>query len=158
EEKHMSASKVIRLPEELRAPLVVPRGRYALIFLLGLPLLANAWQSTAPPAVTCKSAGQVFGWDLMGRTLTIKSDSGHYSDFRYDDSTVFTNGDTTPRPDNLGILEGLNIDDRLCVEAFREDNQEIASRVRITFRAEIDTRDRQELMRWQAESLFGTVK
>lgn len=43
---------------------------------------------------------------------------------------------------DLGIIEGLNIDDRLCVEASREDNQEIASRVRLTFRAEIDARDK----------------
>jgi hypothetical protein len=44
------------------------------------------------------------------------------------------------------------------VEAFRAGSQEIASRVLVTFRSEIDARDRRELVRWQSESLFGAVK
>jgi hypothetical protein len=130
----------------------------ALLSLLALPVLAQAWQTAGPPAAECQRAGQVLGWDLLEHTLTLKSDSGHYSDFRYDDSTTFTSADATFRPDELGILEGLSIDDRLCVEAFRADKQEIASRVRVTLRSEIDAQDKRELVRWQSEGLFGTVK
>ena len=79
-------------------------------------------------------------------TLTLKSDSSHYSEFHYGGSTPFTTADATFRPDELGILEGLNIDDRLCAEAFRADNNEIASRVRVTVRSEIDARDKREAL------------
>ena len=122
------------------------------VAILALPLLAQAWQTAAPPAAGCQKAGQIFGWDLLEHKLTLKSDSGHYSDFRYDASTTFMNGDAALSP------EELNIDDRLCVEAFRAGTREIASRVGVTFRSEIETRDKQELVRWQSESLFGTVK
>ena len=44
----------------------------------------------------------------------------------------------TFQPDELRLLEGLNIGDRLCVEAFRADKKEIASHVRVTYRVEID--------------------
>jgi hypothetical protein len=37
-------------------------------------------------------------------------------------------------------------------------NRQIASRVWVTYRAEIDTRDNRELVRWQSEALFGAVK
>lgn len=130
----------------------------ALLSLVGLPVLAQAWQTAGRSATGCQRAGQVFGWDLLEHTLTLKSDSGHYSSFRYDDSTTFTTADATFRPDELGILEGLNIDDRLCVEAFRADKQETASRVRVMFRSQIDAQYKRELVRWQSESLFGTVK
>ena len=154
----MSTSKVFRSREEIPNSLACLPACHALLLLLALPLLAHAWQGTAPPAAACRTAGQVSGWDLVDHTLTLKSDSGHYSDFHYDGATTFTSGSAIFRPDNFGIVEGLNIDDRLCVEAFRGGSQEIASRVRVTSRPEIDARDRQELIRWQGESLFGTVK
>jgi hypothetical protein len=135
--------------------LLVCRALFSLVASSGL---AQAWQTAPATAPTCQAAGQVFGWDLMDRSLTLKSDSGQYSDFRYDDSTTFTNNGAILWPDALGILEALNIDDRLCVEAFRGDNRTMASRVRVTFRAEIDARDKRDLVRWQADSLFGTVK
>jgi hypothetical protein len=123
-----------------------------------MPFPARAWQSTTLPVAACQAAGQIAGWDLLEHTLTLKTDSGHYSDFRYDGSTTFTTDGATFRPDELGIPEGLSIDDRLCVEAFRADNKEIASRVRVTLRGEIDARDKRELIFWQSEALFGTVK
>jgi hypothetical protein len=91
---------------------------------------------------------------MAEQTLSLKSDSGHYSDFRYDDSTTFINGDAVVTPEELNI----NVDDRLCVEAFRAGTQKIASRVRVTLRSEIDARDRRELISWQGESVFGTVR
>src|ERR1035438_9753508 len=130
----------------------------AVLCLLALPLLAQAWQSTTPPVAACQAAGRVAGWDIVAHTLSLKSDSGDHSDFHYDRSTTFTTAGSAFQPDELGLLEGLNIDDRLCVEAFRADKKEIASRVRVTYRAEIDARDKGELVRWQSESLFGTVK
>jgi hypothetical protein len=123
-----------------------------------MPLFAQAWQSTTPPVGACQAAGQIAGWDIVDHTLTLKSDSSHYSEFHYDGSTTFTTADATFRPAELGLLEGLNIDDRLCVEAFRANSNETASRVRVTYRAEIDARDKRELVRWQSESLFGAVK
>ncbi|HYW44557.1 MAG TPA: hypothetical protein VE959_16975 [Bryobacteraceae bacterium] len=123
-----------------------------------MPLFAQAWQTTTPPVAACQAAGQVAGWDILEHTLSLKSDSGDYSDFRYDDSTTFTSAGATFRPDETGILEALNIDDRLCVEAFRADSNETADRVRVTLRGDIDARDRRELIRWQSEELFGAVK
>jgi hypothetical protein len=120
--------------------------------LLVLASLAQAWQAAPPPVAGCQAAGQIFGWDLLGHTLTLKSDSGEYSNFRYDGSTKFTK-DETPVSQ-----EDLNINDRVCVVAFRAGTPEIASRVRVTPRSEIEGRDKQELVRWQSESLFGTVK
>ncbi|MCU1233964.1 MAG: hypothetical protein JWP63_1931 [Candidatus Solibacter sp.] len=130
----------------------------AVLYLLAAPMLAEAWQTTTPPVVACRAAGQLAGWDLLEHTITLKSDSGQYFEFHYNDSTTFATADATFRPDDIGILEGLNIDDRLCVEAFQADRQDTASRVRVTLRGEIDDRDKRELVRWQAESLFGTVR
>jgi hypothetical protein len=143
--------------EQDMSTLSVLRGG-AVLYLLSLPLLAQTSETTTPPAVPCRAAGQVAGWDVLAHTINLKSDSGNYFDFRYDGTTTFTSGDATLKPDELGLLEWLNIDDRLCVEAFGADGQKIASRVRVTSRAEIEARDRRELLRWQADSLFGTVK
>ena len=154
----MSTSSAVRSRNEIPNSLAGLPACRAVLFLLALPLLAQAWQSAAPPAASCLAAGQVSGWDILDHTLSLKSDSGHYSNFRYDGSTVFTSGEAILRPDQLGIVEALNIDDRLCVESFRTDSQEMASRIRVTSRAEIDARDKRELIRWQAESLFGTIK
>jgi hypothetical protein len=132
--------------------------RRAVLCLLAMPLLAQAWQSTTPPVAACQAVGQVAGWDIVAHTLSLKSDSGDYSDFHYDRSTTFTTADATFHPDELGLLEGLNIDDRLCVEAFRANSNQTADRVRVTLRDDIDARDRRELIRWQSEALFGTVK
>jgi len=150
----MATLSVVRLQKEGRNNLLCLSVCRALFSLFAMPLLAHAWQTAAPPAAGCQAAGQVFGWDLLEHTLSLKSDSGHYSDFRYNDSTIFINGEAILTPQELNI----NIDDRLCVEAFRTDKQEIASRVRVTLRSDIDAQDRRELVRWQSESLFGTVK
>jgi hypothetical protein len=112
----------------------------------------HAWQAAAPPTAGCQPAGQVSGLDPLEHAITLKSDAGHYSDVRYDDSTTFINGKVILAPDEV------NIDDRLCVEAFRAGKPEVASRVRVTRRPEIDARDKQELIRWQSEGLFGAVK
>jgi hypothetical protein len=154
----MSTLTVVRSRKEIPNPLACLPDCRAVLCLLALPLLAQAWQTTTPPVSACRAAGQIAGWDVLEHTLTLKSDSSRYSELHYDGSTTFTTADATLRPDELGIPEGLNIDDRLCVEAFRADNNEIASRVRVTLRSEIDARDKRELVRWQSESLFGTVK
>jgi hypothetical protein len=148
----MATLSVVPPREEIRNHVSnLSAGRAALV-ILALPLFAQAWQTSTPPAAGCQKAGQIFGWDVLEHKLTLKSDSAHYFDFRYDASTTFMNDGVALPP------EDLNIDDRLCVEAFRPDAKEIASRVEVTFRSEIDARDKQELVRWQAESLFGTVK
>ena len=113
----MSTSSVVRSRKEIPNSLACLPACRAVFYLLALPLFAQAWQTTTPPVAACQAAGQISGWDLLEHTLTLKSDSGHYSDFRYDDSTTFTNGEATVPS------EGLNIDDRLCVEAFRADKQ-----------------------------------
>jgi|GEM_PF-2947969 hypothetical protein len=154
----MSTLSVVRSRKEIPNPLACLPDCRAVLCLLALPLLAQAWQTATPPVAACQAAGQITGWDLLEHTFTLKSDSSRYSEFHYDGSTTFTAAGATFRPDELGIPEGLNIDDRLCVEAFRADNREIASRVQVTFRAEIDARDKRELVRWQSEALFGTVK
>jgi hypothetical protein len=123
-------------------------------WLFTMRLLVHAWQTAAPPAAGCQAAGQVYGWDIHERTFTLQSDSGHYSDYRYDDSTKFTNGEVPIKQDVLD----LNIDDRLCVEAFSPGKQDVASRVQVTFRSDIDAQDKRELVRWQSESVFGAVK
>ena len=155
----MSTLSAVRSRKEIPNSLACLPNCRAVLCLLAMPLFAQAWQTTTSSSVAaCQAAGQIAGWDVFEHTLTLKSDSSHYSDFRYDDSTAFTTAGATFRPDELGLLEGLNIDDRLCVEAFRADNKEIASRVRVTLRGEIDARDRRELIRWQSQALFGTVK
>jgi hypothetical protein len=148
----MAILSVDRPGKRRRNDLTCPPVCRTVLSLFAMAFLAHAWQSASPPADACKAAGQIGGWDLLERTLTLKSDSGDYSDFHFDDSTKFTNGETSvPR-------EALDIDDRLCVVAFRAGSPEIASEVRVTRRSEIEGRDRQELVRWQGESLFGTVK
>ena len=82
----------------------------ALFCMVASPVLAQAWQTASAAAPPCQAAGQVVGWDLMDRTLTIESDPGHRSEFRYDDLTTFTNGGAILRPDAMGILEALNLD------------------------------------------------
>jgi len=154
----MSTSSVVRSWKEIPNSLACVPACRTVLCLLTMPLFAQAWQTTAPSVGGCQAAGQIAGWDLLDHTLTLKSDSSHYFDFRYDASTTFTTAGGTFRPDELGIPEGLSIDDRLCVEAFRADNKEIASRVRVTYRGEIDARDKRELIRWQSEGLFGAVK
>ena len=154
----MSTSSAVRSRKEIPNSPEGLQAYRAVLCLLAMPLFAQAWQSTTPPVGACQAAGQIAGWGIVGHTLSLKSDSGDYSDFYYDRSTTFTTANATFQPDELGLLEGLNIDDRLCVEAFRADKKEIVSRVRVTYRAEIDARGKRELVRWQSESLFGTVK
>ena len=154
----MTALSAVRSWKEIPNSLVCFPTCRILLCLLAAPLFAQAWQSTNPPVAACQAAGQVAGWDIVAYTLSLKSDSGYYSDFHYDRSTTFRTADATFQPDELGLLEGLSIDDRVCVEAFRADNKQIASRVRVTYRSEIDARDKRELVRWQSEALFGTVK
>jgi hypothetical protein len=154
----MTALTVVRSRKDIPTSLACLPACRAVLCLLAMPLFAQAWQATTPPVAACQAAGQVAGWDIVGHTLSLKSDSGHYSDFRYDGSTTFTTANATFQPDELGLLEGLNIDDRLCVEAFRAGSSETADRVRVTLRSDIDARDRRELIRWQSEALFGTVK
>ena len=128
--------------------------RRTVFSLFTMPLLVHAWHTATPPADVCQAVGQVSGWGIHERTFTLQSDSGHYSNYRYDDSTKFTNGEVPIAQDVLD----LNIDDRLCVEAFSPGKQDVATRVRVTFRSEIDAQDKRELVRWQSESLFGVVK
>jgi len=154
----MTALSVVRSRKAIPISLVCLAACRAMLCLLAMPLFAQAWQSTTPPVAACQAAGQVAGWDIEEQTVSLKSDSGNYSDFHYDRSTTFRTADATFQLDELGLLERLNIDDRVCVEAFRADNKQIASRVRITYRAGIDARDKRELVRWQSESLFGVVK
>jgi len=154
----MSTSSAVRSRKEIPNPMSGLPGCRAVFCVLAMPLFAQAWQTTTPPVAPCQAAGQVAGWDILEHTLSLKSDSGRYSDFRYDGSTVFTNGDAILRPDQMGIIGALNIDDRLCVEAFRADSNETADRIRVTLRGDIDARDKRELIRWQSEGLFGTVK
>lgn len=154
----MTALSAVRSRKEIPNSLACLPACRAVLCLLAMPLFALAWQSTTPPIPACQAAGQVAGWDIEDQTLSLKSDSGYYSDFHYDRSTTFSTADATFEPDELGLLERLNIDDRVCIEAFRADNKQIASRVRVTYRAEIDARDKRELVRWQSEALFGAVK
>src|ERR1035438_93470 len=76
----------------------------AVLCLLALPLLAQAWQSTTPPVAACQAAGRVAGWDIVAHTLSLKSDSGDHSDFHYDRSTTFTTAGSAFQPDELGLL------------------------------------------------------
>jgi hypothetical protein len=114
--------------------------------------VASYPQTGAPAAAHCLAAGQMSGRDILKDTLSVKSDSGDYSDLHYDDSTVFTDGQATLS------AEALNLDDRLCVEAFRKGNELVASRVLVTRRSQIDLRDRQDLLEWDRDSAFGVVK
>src|SRR6266702_3310183 len=127
----MSTSSTVRSRKEIPNYLACLSACRAVLCLLAMPLFAQAWQSTTPQVAPCQAAGQLDGWDMLENTLTLKSDASHYSHFRYDDSTTFTIGGVSFRRDQLRIPEGLNIDDRLCVEAFRADNKEIAARVRV---------------------------
>lgn len=129
--------------------MLVPRLFFAVI---GLPLVSCAFQTDGPPAARCLAAGQISGGNTLEHTLSLKSDSGDYFDLHYDDSTVFTDGKTALK------LEDLNLDDRICVEAFRDHSGALASRLLVTRRSEIDARDRQDLLEWERDSVFGTVK
>lgn len=154
----MTALTVVRCPKGIPNSLACLPACRAVLCLLAMPLFAQALQSATPSVAACQAAGQIAGWDTVEHTLSLKSDSGGYSDFHYDRSTTFTTADATFQPDELGLLERLNIDDRLCVEAFRAGSNETADRVRVTLRGDIDARDKRELIRWQSEALFGTVK
>jgi Domain of unknown function (DUF5666) len=133
----------------LKLPMLNAR---VILALFALPLASSAWQADPSPSAPCLAVGEISGWDILERTLTLKSDSGHYSEVHYDDSTVFSDGGTTLAPENLSI------DDRVCVSAFRDHSNSVASRLRDTRRSEIDARDRRDLLAWERDSVFGTVK
>src|SRR5437870_6199488 len=101
--------------------------------------------------IAVSRCGPAIGLGPFGPHRHIKDRFRDYSDFAYDEATTFNDGDTTVPPDNL------NIDDRLCVTAFRTHGEAIASRVLATRRSQIEARDRQDLVYWQQESVFGTV-
>src|ERR1039457_6793277 len=84
----MSTSSAVRSRKEIPNSLAGLPGCRAVVFLLALPLFAHAWQTTTPPVAACQAAGQVAGWDIVGHMLSVKSDSGDYSDFQYDRSTT----------------------------------------------------------------------
>ena len=128
---------------------IVRAGR-VIFTVLVVPLFAHAWQ--AQPTSPCLAVGQLSGWSPSNHTLGLKSDSGHYSDLRYDDSTLFTNGSSKLS------LGDVNIDDRVCVEAYRDHSEAVASRVRFVSRSQIDVRDRDDLLEWERDSIFGNVK
>ena len=117
-----------------------------------LPAVSYGWQTGPAPTAPCLTAGQVAGWDILEHTLTLKNDSGDYSELRYDASTAFTDGKSSLS------AQALNLDDRICVQAVRGGSQSAASRVLVTRRSEINDRDRQDLMAWERDSVFGTVK
>ena len=95
----MSASSAVRSRKEIpNSPAGLPACR-AVLCLMAMPLFAQAWQSTTPPVAACQAAGQIAGWDIVGHTLSLKSDSGEYSDFHYDRSTTFTTANATFQPD-----------------------------------------------------------
>ena len=135
-----------------RYPTVTGLAVRVVFTLVTLPLASYAWQPGASSTPPCLAAGQISGWDVLERSLSLKSDSGHYSDVSYDDSTVFTDGETTVSPVDL------NVDDRLCIQAFLDHSESVASRVLVTRRSEIDVRDRHDLLEWERDSVFGTVK
>jgi hypothetical protein len=120
--------------------------------VFALSLLAYARQTGASPTAPCLAVGQMSSWDALDRMLTVKSDAGDFFDLHYEDSSTFTDGKTTLAP------QDLNMDDRLCVETFGDPGQSVASHVLVTRRFEIDLRDRQGLLEWQRDSVFGTVK
>src|SRR5258708_7996553 len=104
----MSTSSAVHSWKEIPESLACLPACRAVLCFLAMPLFAQAWQTTTPSVAACQAAGQVAGWDLMQHTLTLKSDSNHYSDFRYDGSTTFTTAGGTFRPDELGMLAVLN--------------------------------------------------
>jgi hypothetical protein len=136
-------SNHLKLRKYLRARVV--------LCLVALPLISFTSEKTASAPQPCFAVGQISGWDRFEHTITIKSDSGHYSDFIYDGVTVFNDGQRTVTP------EGLNVDDRICITAFRDRDNAIASRVLVTWRSQIEARDRQDLLHWEQDSVFGTV-
>ena len=118
-----------------------------------LPAISFGWQAgAASSSKPCLAVGQMAGWDILEHTLSLKGDSGDFFEMRYDDATAFTDG--------KGALSArtLNLDDRVCVQAFRGGPQSVASRVLVTRRSEIDDRDRQDLMAWERDGFFGAVK
>jgi autotransporter translocation and assembly factor TamB len=123
-----------------------------IIAVITLPMVAFGWQTGASPAAPCLAVGQMSGWDTREHTISLKSDSGHYSEVRYDDSTTFTESGATLL--NLN----LNVDDRVCVQTFRDHPGTVASRVLIIMRSQIDNRDKADLLEWERDSVFGTVK
>jgi hypothetical protein len=126
-------------------------GRLILV-VVALPLVSSAWQTDAPPAAPCLTVGQMSGSGTVEHSLSLKSDSGHYSNLRYDDSTVFSDGTATMS------AEDVNVDDRVCVQAFRDHIESVASRVLVVRRSQVDLRDRDDLLEWERESVFGTVR
>jgi hypothetical protein len=125
---------------------VVKIRNFALL-IATLPLVCSSQTSSSAPS--CLSVGQLSGWDILNHTLSIKSDAGDYSDLRYNESTIFTDGETSLTP-----LE-LNIDDRVCIEA---SAQSIASRVLVTRRSRIDRRNREDLIAWDRDNIFGVIQ
>ena len=98
-----------------RHPTTLALAARVIFAVITLPLVSYGWQAGASPTAPCLAVGQVFGWDIVEHTISLQSDSGHYSDVRYDDSTVLTDGEATlSTPD-------LNMDDRLCVQAFHDN-------------------------------------
>jgi len=112
---------------------------------------AYAWQTGAPAPTPCLAVGQMSGLDIAEGTITLKSDSGRYSDIHYDRSTIFSDGKAMLPPLDL------NVDDRVCVQAFADRPGGVTSHVLIVRRSSIDARDKADLLAWERDSVFGTV-
>lgn len=128
-----------------------PQITIPLFAVFSLSLSAHARPTGVFSAGSCLVAGQMSTWDALDRVLTVKSDARDYFHLPYNDSATFSDGKTTLEP------RDLNLDDRLCVEAFSDQGQSVASRILVTRRSEIDLRDRQDLLEWQRNGVFGTI-
>ena len=151
----MTALSAVRSWKEIPNSLVCFPTCRILLCLLAAPLFAQAWQSTNPPVAACQAAGQVAGWDIVAYTLSLKSDSGYYSDFHYDRSTTFRTADATFQPDETAPTgKAEHRRPRVC-RGFSHGQQRNRLPCTVTYRAESDARDKRELVRWQSEALFG---
>jgi hypothetical protein len=116
-------------------------------------------RAPAADAPSCEVVGQIFGSDRYARTFTVKRDAGDLVNFSYDNSTIFLR--FRPGQERAGgerVSPGdLSAGDRVCARLSQAGGHRQASRVLVSFRTEIAHRWKTELMRWQAQSVFGVV-
>jgi hypothetical protein len=143
---------------------VLTIGGRVLLFLFPLLAGAQGWQAGqlelfgSPESPACQAAGQITSLDRIAHSLTLRSDGGDRTLWNYRDSTIFLRSDGVIQPfrgDAVVQPAELAIGDRLCVQS--HDPERIVGRVLVTFRPDIQSRNKMELLVWQRRTFFGPI-
>jgi hypothetical protein len=110
---------------------------------------------------SCQIFGQVFGIDPLGGDMLVKSPSGDIGGLRFDRTTAFTRAslDASPAAPARITPPEVNDGDLICARATEEHDSVVmdGSRVLVASRAEIQERQKANLVQWSTSGASGEV-